>query len=280
MVQGSALGPTTLLPLPLSPPPRPGLGFLTVDELHVAVVLKMSMPAVGSGASPRPQGRSAAPRQRWGTREASVPQRLLSAHLPTLRDVLPNAAWGACWVCHPPGVSVHPDVAPCIRATVGRGERGFRVLWPRGFPPTPRLCSPPSGSRGWSAGWARCSCRKAPPGPRRRRPAARCAAGAATCRGSSTASTRVCASRSSSASSEVSPARPGHLPSPSVLQLLAGGAVGGRSGPWGLEQSWPQPGVWSLVSVLGRPFGQLWAGSGHHFVSPGWRWSSVRAQEA
>lgn len=70
------------------------------------------------------------------------------------------------------------------------------------------LCSPNSGSRGWSAGWARCSCRTAPPGPRPPRSAPRCAAGAATRRGSSTARTRACASRSSSASSEVGPRRP------------------------------------------------------------------------
>lgn len=69
--------------------------------------------------------------------------------------------------------------------------------------PPAHMCSPNSGSRGWSAGWARCSCRTAPPGPRPPRPAPRCAAGAATRRGSSTARTPACASRSSSASSEV-----------------------------------------------------------------------------
>lgn len=72
-------------------------------------------------------------------------------------------------------------------------------------PGAPHLCSPDSGLREWSAGWARCSCRTAPAGPRPRSRAPRCAAGGATCRGSSTASTPACASRSSSASSEVSP---------------------------------------------------------------------------
>lgn len=72
-------------------------------------------------------------------------------------------------------------------------------------PGAPHLCSPDSGSREWSAGWARCSCRTAPAGPRPQSRAPCCADGAATCRGSSTASTLACALRSSSASSEVGP---------------------------------------------------------------------------
>lgn len=71
-------------------------------------------------------------------------------------------------------------------------------------PHTPMLSH--SGSRGWLAGWARCSCRMAPADLRLLRLAARCAAGAATCRGSSTASMPACALRSFSASSEVGPA--------------------------------------------------------------------------
>lgn len=102
-------------------------------------------------------------------------------------------------------------------------------------PPT-KLCSSNSGSRGWSAGWARYSCRMARPGPRPPRLAARCVAGAATCKGGSTGSTPASASRSSSALSEVGPA---HCSSPPSLGLCPSDLAGreGRLGLWRLEQS-------------------------------------------
>lgn len=88
------------------------------------------------------------------------------------------------------GVAVPPTSA-CV---LGSG-------WGLAPPATPLFSD--SGSRGWSAGWARCSCRTALPDLHPPRLAAPCVAGAATCRSSSTVCMLACASRSSSASSEV-----------------------------------------------------------------------------
>ena len=151
-----------------------------------------------------------------------------------VRAALATQDGGAAWM---EGLGTHPpadvDVLPVSTAgglgdSLPRAQRclhlcpGSRWAWP----PFPHLCSPDSGSRGWSAGWARCSCRMAPPGRRPLRPGPRCAGGAATCRGSSTASTLACASRSSSASSEVGPTA---LPGPRPC------GAPGWSGPCGLE---------------------------------------------
>lgn len=125
-------------------------------------------------------------------------------------------------------------------------------------PRVPHLCSPDSGLRGWSAGWARCSCRTAPAGPRPRRLGAPCAGGAATCRGSSIASTPACASRSSSASSEVGPARQGAAFRASALQLVEGGAAG-TSGPFARSACSPHvhvPGPASPRRLPGLPAGR------------------------
>lgn len=104
-----------------------------------------------------------------------------------------------------------------------------------------------SGSRGWSAGWARYSCRMAQPGLHPLRLATHSVAGAATCKGSSTVSMPAYASRSSSASSEVGPlpTAVAHLSWAFALQILQ--AVRG-TGDCGVHQhGLPQLSVWVRV---------------------------------
>lgn len=105
-----------------------------------------------------------------------------------------QVALGTLQGCSSPSPRRVGSCATCLSLCSGSG-------WGLAPPATPVFSD--SGSRGWSAGWARCSCRTVLPGLRPLRPAVRCVAGAATCRSSSTVCTLACASRSSSASSEV-----------------------------------------------------------------------------
>lgn len=82
--------------------------------------------------------------------------------------------------------------------TAGSGWGLLSILMPH------RTVLSHSGSRGWSAGLAKCSCRTAPPDLRPLRLETHCAVGAATCRGFSIGSMPACASRNFSASFVVS----------------------------------------------------------------------------
>lgn len=122
---------------------------------------------------------------------------------------------------------------------------------------SPSLCSSHSGSRGWWAGWARCSCRTARPGPRPLRLATPCVAGAAMCSASSTEPTPGFASRSSSASSEVGPRAPEEPPALGRCPSDLAGSEGSL-GLWPLEQTrahqrgLPQLSVWVRAGVTGQ----------------------------